>query len=364
MLPQVLMRIRSSVTNYYIYGAGLLYEITETATSTTMLTYHYDYRGSTVALTDANGMPTDRMEYPSYGMTTCRAGTNDTPFLYNGRYGVMTDANGLLYMRARYYNPYVCRFINPDPAGFAGGLNWYWYADGNPISNLDPFGLDAWTQVMGGVRTVGGGLEALAGYGLASAGAGLSATGAGALLGVPMAAAGVFVGAHGLDTAQAGARQAWTGNQVDSFTSGDLQMLGMSHTAASLTYAGISVVGSFGSGAATPLIRASTIAATDPLAQGLSASQILSQWEKGAVALNDADFWGMGGTFTSPLYKAAAMDSGAYPLTTTAWQGLVQSLRLAPTGLTPLGYLGAGAGGGALGAVSLTGTAVQSSRYW
>ena len=71
-----------------------------------------------------------------------RAGTNDTPFLYNGRYGVMTDASGLLYMRARYYNPYICRFINPDPAGFAGGLNWYCYADGNPVSLSDPSGLD------------------------------------------------------------------------------------------------------------------------------------------------------------------------------------------------------------------------------
>ena len=53
----------------------------------------------------------------------------------------MTDANGLLYMRARYYNPYICRFINPDPSGFAGGLNWYCYANGNPINCLDPFGL-------------------------------------------------------------------------------------------------------------------------------------------------------------------------------------------------------------------------------
>ena len=69
-----------------------------------------------------------------------RGGTNDTPFLYNGRYGVMTDPNGLLYMRARYYNPYLCRFINPDPAGFAGGLNFYAYANGNPVSYLDPFG--------------------------------------------------------------------------------------------------------------------------------------------------------------------------------------------------------------------------------
>jgi len=139
-LSQVLMRVRPDVTNYYIYGAGLLYEITETATTTTTLTHHFDYRGSTVALTDANGMPTDRM-YSAYGLTTYRVGTNDTPFLYNGGYGVMTEANGLLYMRARYYNPYLCRFINPDPAGFAGGLNWYCFADGNPISLNDPFGL-------------------------------------------------------------------------------------------------------------------------------------------------------------------------------------------------------------------------------
>jgi RHS repeat-associated protein len=140
-LSQTLMRITGGTTNYYIYGLGLLYEVTETATSTNMLTYHYDYRGSTVALTDANGMPTDRIEYSAYGMTTYRAGTNNTPFLYNGRYGVQTDPNGLLYMRARYYNPYLCRFINPDPAGFGGGLNWYCYADGNPVSMIDPFGL-------------------------------------------------------------------------------------------------------------------------------------------------------------------------------------------------------------------------------
>jgi len=142
-LPRVLMRVRSGVTNYYVYGPGLLYEVTETAITTNTLTYHSDLRGSTVALTDANGNVTDRIEYSTYGAITYRAGTNDTPFLFNGRYGVQTDANGLLYMQARYYNPYICRFINPDPAGFAGGLNWYAYADGNPVSMIDPFGLGA-----------------------------------------------------------------------------------------------------------------------------------------------------------------------------------------------------------------------------
>jgi RHS repeat-associated protein len=142
-LSQVLMRLRSGVTNYYIYGLGLLYEITETATMTNTLTYHYDLRGSTIAFTDDYGNVTDRVQYSAYGMITLRGGTNDTPFLYNGRYGVMMDPNGLYFMRARYYNPYLCRFINPDPAGFGGGLNWYCYADGNPISLIDPFGLCA-----------------------------------------------------------------------------------------------------------------------------------------------------------------------------------------------------------------------------
>jgi RHS repeat-associated protein len=144
-LPQVLMRIKNGVTNYYIYGAGLLYQITETATKTNTLTYHYDYRGSTIALSADNGLVTDRMEYSAYGLTTYRVGTNDTPFLFNGRYGVQTDPNGLLYMRARYYNPYLCRFISADPSGFAGGLNHYAYANGNPVSLLDPFGLNSFT---------------------------------------------------------------------------------------------------------------------------------------------------------------------------------------------------------------------------
>ncbi|HXI69558.1 MAG TPA: RHS repeat-associated core domain-containing protein [Verrucomicrobiae bacterium] len=142
-LPQVLMRIRNGVTNYYIYGAGLLYQITETATATNTLTYHYDYRGSTIALSADSGLVTDRIEYSAYGLMTYRTGTSDTPFLFNGRYGVQTDPNGLLFMRARYYNPFLCRFISADPSGFGGGLNCYAYANGNPVSLIDPFGLNA-----------------------------------------------------------------------------------------------------------------------------------------------------------------------------------------------------------------------------
>jgi RHS repeat-associated protein len=121
----------------------LLYQVTETATATNTRTYHYDYRDSTITVSADSGQVTDRVEYSAYGLPTYRVGTTDTPFLFNGRYGVQTDTNGLLYMQARYYNAFLCRFINPDPSGFDGGLNFYSYAAGNPFSLVDPFGLNA-----------------------------------------------------------------------------------------------------------------------------------------------------------------------------------------------------------------------------
>ena len=68
-------------------------------------------------------------------------------FLYNGRYGVETGANGLYYMRARYYNPQIKRFINRDiidgSITDSQSLNKYSYVQGNPVNLIDPFGLCA-----------------------------------------------------------------------------------------------------------------------------------------------------------------------------------------------------------------------------
>jgi RHS repeat-associated protein len=58
-----------------------------------------------------------------------------------------TRAAGHAVYRARYYNPYISRFINADPSGFAGGLNFYAFCGDNPISNEDPFGLGYWSDV-------------------------------------------------------------------------------------------------------------------------------------------------------------------------------------------------------------------------
>ena len=66
-------------------------------------------------------------------------------FQYNGRDGVVTEPNGLIYMRARYYSPTLRRFINADiVAGEitnAITLNRYAYANANPVSFVDPQGL-------------------------------------------------------------------------------------------------------------------------------------------------------------------------------------------------------------------------------
>ena len=74
-----------------------------------------------------------------------RTGTSDIIFGYNGRDGVVTDTNGLCYMRARYYSPDMRRFINADiiagKISNAVTLNRYAYANGNPVSNVDPIGL-------------------------------------------------------------------------------------------------------------------------------------------------------------------------------------------------------------------------------
>lgn len=107
--------------------------------------YHYDYRGSVVAVTDGEGSITDEIQYNSYGSVVGRTGTDLLIIGYNGRDGVLTEPNGLLFMRARYYSPALKRFMNADiilgSIADPSTLNLYAYVNGNPISYVDPFGL-------------------------------------------------------------------------------------------------------------------------------------------------------------------------------------------------------------------------------
>ncbi len=142
-LNKLLVKTTDGVTTKYVYGRGLIGE----EDTNGFKTYHFDYRGSTVALTNIAGKITDTFSYDTYGKLISRTGTSEIIFGYNGRDGVVTDDNGLIYMRARYYSPAMKRFINTDiVAGKLSNaitLNRFAYANGNPVSFVDPFGLSA-----------------------------------------------------------------------------------------------------------------------------------------------------------------------------------------------------------------------------
>lgn len=50
------------------------------------------------------------------------------------------EESGLNYHSARYYAPWLCRWLKPDPAGTVDGLNVWRYVRGNPVKLVDPSG--------------------------------------------------------------------------------------------------------------------------------------------------------------------------------------------------------------------------------
>jgi RHS repeat-associated protein len=272
------------------------------------------------------------MEYGAYGMVTYRLGTNDTPFLYNGQFGVQTDPNGLLYMRARYYNPYICRFLNPDPSGFAGGLNMYAFCGGNPISQEDPFGLGYWSDVG----------QVWSGYGQAVGGT---------VTGIYNAATSPINTAVGIYNAVSSPAQTYNAISTSVVNTWNSGLQGQGQIVGNVLIAAATA----GSGFATATTRAAAIAAAEPaLTEGMSTLQILSTYDQGAQALNAADYLSYGAELTSPLYKGLLMQQGvdlagdAYSITTSFADRIGTSVTLAGTGLTPgaaivPGLVGAGA---------------------
>jgi RHS repeat-associated protein len=140
-LPSVLAETDTAgnIQAYYIYGLGLVSRI---STSGSRLTYHFNHRGDTIALTDNTGNIVDAYAYDEYGKTCNHTGATLNPFKYVGRYGVMAEGDNFYFMQARYYSADNGRFLSKDPIGFEGGdYNLYSYVGGNPTLGIDPSGL-------------------------------------------------------------------------------------------------------------------------------------------------------------------------------------------------------------------------------
>jgi len=103
---------------FYVWTPGgvLLYMIDATEGNKVSF-YHFDRTGSTLALTDRNGMVTDAYAYGPYGEVLAHQGRSDQPFTYQSRWGVRQEgSSGTLYhLRARYYDATTARFMSRDP---------------------------------------------------------------------------------------------------------------------------------------------------------------------------------------------------------------------------------------------------------
>ncbi|MBN1907069.1 MAG: RHS repeat-associated core domain-containing protein [Deltaproteobacteria bacterium] len=131
--------VNNVIQRYYIYGKGLMAVVTAGGQ---IYCYHFDANANTIAMTDSGQNIVNKYVYAPFGLAANSQETVAQPFKYVGQYGVVTEPNGLYYMKARYYDPDVGRFLSEDPLGFDGGdFNLYVYAMNNPIMFMDPNGL-------------------------------------------------------------------------------------------------------------------------------------------------------------------------------------------------------------------------------
>jgi RHS repeat-associated protein len=129
------------------------------------ITYlHHDQQGSTRLLTGSTGIVTGSTTFDAYGNKTGSTGSSTTPLGYDGQY--TSSDTGLIYLRARVYDPATTQFLSLDPAAALTRAP-YGYGRSNPLTLGDPSGMwfpaDVAEEVVeGGRREVSHGAEVVA----------------------------------------------------------------------------------------------------------------------------------------------------------------------------------------------------------
>jgi len=146
---QVLMELdeRNGVKAEYVYG---LSRISARAGNELLFYLSDSLSGSPVTLSDCLGNVKHSYEYTAFGFPTNYSESDPNHFLFRGEH--FEPETGLIYLRNRYYDPDLGRFISKDPQ-FGNpfnpqSLNPYVYANNNPINYVDPLGLKSATVVV------------------------------------------------------------------------------------------------------------------------------------------------------------------------------------------------------------------------
>jgi RHS repeat-associated protein len=102
------------------------------------ITYLTDALNTVLSQTNVNQDSVTEYAYSAYGESQLTTGASQgNSSTYTAR---EDDGTGLMFYRARYFDPVMKRFVSEDPMGFDGGNNFYLYAASAPTLYFDPTG--------------------------------------------------------------------------------------------------------------------------------------------------------------------------------------------------------------------------------
>jgi RHS repeat-associated protein len=125
----------STTTTTYLYGLGL---IAETDNDGSTFFYLSDGLGSTSDVVESDGDVANTYTYDVWGAIRSSSGSVANQFDFTGEQADHNANRGLVYLRARFYDPALGRFLSRDPLPLG---NRYAYSGNNPTNFIDPLGL-------------------------------------------------------------------------------------------------------------------------------------------------------------------------------------------------------------------------------